>query len=232
METLNGNNLPVWYQLAFSSDSTGFFFNPPYTYENELAISGDIRSCRTSHINQAGLNFIGYTQAEVDQLGFNFYLQAVYPDDLKELGKSLKKKPAAGLNTLTFSVHRFRPKGSDQYIRIFCTKVVKETFSDGSLKRVVVGAQMVSQLSDTAQVLLLLDKDFKQSKFNETFDCLTPREKEVLELVLNDKTNKEIATLLFVSVATIKNHRYNMMQKLGVHSIAALAGLAFKNRVY
>lgn len=45
---------------------------------------------------------------------------------------------------------------------------------------------------------------------------LTKREKEVFELLVQDKTTKEIASELFISEKTVRNHISNAMQKLGV----------------
>lgn len=45
---------------------------------------------------------------------------------------------------------------------------------------------------------------------------LTKREREVFELLVQDKTTKEIAGLLFISEKTVRNHISNVMQKLGV----------------
>jgi LuxR family transcriptional regulator of spore coat protein len=56
----------------------------------------------------------------------------------------------------------------------------------------------------------LKDKSF-QSK-----PLLTKREKEVFELLVQDKTTKEIAQELFISEKTVRNHISNAMQKLGV----------------
>ena len=45
---------------------------------------------------------------------------------------------------------------------------------------------------------------------------LTPREKEVFELLVMGKTTKEIARILIISEKTVRNHISNVMQKLGV----------------
>jgi LuxR family transcriptional regulator, transcriptional regulator of spore coat protein len=45
---------------------------------------------------------------------------------------------------------------------------------------------------------------------------LTNREREVFELLVKDKTTKEIAQLLFISEKTVRNHISNVIQKLGV----------------
>ncbi|WP_416827578.1 spore germination transcription factor GerE [Ectobacillus polymachus] len=54
------------------------------------------------------------------------------------------------------------------------------------------------------------DKDFG------TKPLLTKREREVFELLVQDKTTKEIASELFISEKTVRNHISNAMQKLGV----------------
>lgn len=52
--------------------------------------------------------------------------------------------------------------------------------------------------------------DYKQSKI------LTKREKEVFDILVQDKTTKEIAAELFISEKTVRNHISNTIQKLGV----------------
>lgn len=47
-------------------------------------------------------------------------------------------------------------------------------------------------------------------------EILTKREKEVFELLVKNKTTKEIADILFISEKTVRNHISNAMQKLGV----------------
>ena len=54
-----------------------------------------------------------------------------------------------------------------------------------------------------------------EKKFH-TKSILTKREKEVFELLVQDKTTKEIASDLFISEKTVRNHISNAMQKLGV----------------
>lgn len=55
---------------------------------------------------------------------------------------------------------------------------------------------------------------------------LTPREREVLQLVAEGKTTKEIGTILGVSTKTIEKHRENIMEKLDIHEIAGLVRYA------
>jgi DNA-binding NarL/FixJ family response regulator len=60
---------------------------------------------------------------------------------------------------------------------------------------------------------------------------LTPREREVLELVASGRRCKEIAVVLNISVKTVETHRSNMMYKLNLHSIAQLVLYAVRNEI-
>jgi len=60
---------------------------------------------------------------------------------------------------------------------------------------------------------------------------LTPREREILQLLAEGKSNKEVAGLLGISVNTAEAHRANIMLKLGVHSVAELVHYAVRNRM-
>jgi len=60
---------------------------------------------------------------------------------------------------------------------------------------------------------------------------LTPREREVLQLLAEGKSNKEIAAVLGISVKTAETHRANIMLRLNIHSIADLVRYAVRNNI-
>jgi DNA-binding NarL/FixJ family response regulator len=60
---------------------------------------------------------------------------------------------------------------------------------------------------------------------------LSPREREVVQLLGEGKTTKEVATMLCVSVKTAETHRSNIMSKLSLHSIAELVLHAVRNDI-
>jgi len=60
------------------------------------------------------------------------------------------------------------------------------------------------------------------------FDILTAREREVLQLLTEGKTTKQIAAQCHVSVKTIETHRQHIMDKLGIHSVAELTKYAIR----
>jgi DNA-binding NarL/FixJ family response regulator len=61
---------------------------------------------------------------------------------------------------------------------------------------------------------------------------LTDRELEVLELIVNEFTNQEIADKLFISVRTVDAHRRNLLQKTGAKNTAGLVKYAIKNKLF
>jgi len=60
---------------------------------------------------------------------------------------------------------------------------------------------------------------------------LTPREREILQLLAEGKSNKEVATLLGISVNTAEAHRANIMVKLDLHSLPELVVYAIRNKI-
>jgi len=60
---------------------------------------------------------------------------------------------------------------------------------------------------------------------------LTPREREVVQLVAEGRTNKEVATALNISVKTAETHRTNIMRKLDCHSLSELVRYAIRNKI-
>jgi DNA-binding NarL/FixJ family response regulator len=58
---------------------------------------------------------------------------------------------------------------------------------------------------------------------------LTPRELEILRLVANGKTSRDIGTILSISARTVENHRHSIMQKVGLHDVASLTRMAIRS---
>ncbi len=69
--------------------------------------------------------------------------------------------------------------------------------------------------------------DYRQN-LTDPMDALTGREREVLQLIAEGKTNKEVATKLNLSVYTVDSHRGKIMEKLNLHSTGELVRFAMK----
>jgi DNA-binding NarL/FixJ family response regulator len=62
-------------------------------------------------------------------------------------------------------------------------------------------------------------------------DRLTPREREIVQLLSEGKSSKEVAVVLGISVKTSETHRANIMRKLDIHSVSQLVRYAVRNQI-
>ncbi len=71
----------------------------------------------------------------------------------------------------------------------------------------------------------------QQRGLEDSYNLLTDREKEVLQLVAEGRSNKEIATLFNLSPYTVETHRNNLMQKLNLHNTAEIVLYAVRKKI-
>jgi two-component system, NarL family, response regulator NreC len=71
----------------------------------------------------------------------------------------------------------------------------------------------------------------QQRNLQDSYELLTEREREVLQLLAEGKSNKEVAAILDVSVYTIDTHRTHLMQKLNLHNTAEIVLYAVRKKI-
>ena len=99
-----------------------------------------------------------------------------------------------------------------------------------AVKAVIQGKPYFSE--QIAQTLLEdYMRQLQQRGLQDSYDLLTDREKEVLHLLAEGKSNKEVATLLNLSIYTIETHRTNLMQKLSLHNTAEIVLYAVRKKL-
>ncbi len=104
--------------------------------------------------------------------------------------------------------------------------LLKDAFDSDLLMAVRAVAAGDGYLSPTVSDAVLSDY---RKHVTDPIDLLTSREREVLQMLAEGKTNKEIATLLKLSVYTIDAHRGRIMEKLNLHSIGELVRFAVRS---
>ena len=85
--------------------------------------------------------------------------------------------------------------------------------------------------SSVAEMVLQKYLEGKPESAGQEVSSLTPREREVVQLVAEGRTNKEVATALNISVKTAETHRTNIMRKLDCHSLSDLVRYAIRNKI-
>jgi DNA-binding NarL/FixJ family response regulator len=106
--------------------------------------------------------------------------------------------------------------------------VLKDDMVEDLMSAINAVAKGNSYFSPTIQNHLLRDyvRTGEESKQTLRADPLTPREKQVLQLIAEEYTNKRIAAKLNISLKTVQAHRTNIMDKLDIHSAAGLTKYA------
>lgn len=104
--------------------------------------------------------------------------------------------------------------------------ILKESADSELLSAVRAVASGHSYLSPEVAGAVL--KDYRKHATNP-LDLLSAREREVLQLIAEGRTNKEIANVLQLSVYTVDGHRTRIMEKLGLHNVGELVRFAVRH---
>ncbi len=111
--------------------------------------------------------------------------------------------------------------------------LLKESAEEDLIRAVRMVAQGKTFFSPAVTNALLADymRDMQQRNLRDSYDLLTERERELLQLLAEGKSNKEAATVLDVSTNTVETHRTNLMQKLGLHNTAEIVLYAVRKKI-
>jgi DNA-binding NarL/FixJ family response regulator len=87
--------------------------------------------------------------------------------------------------------------------------------------------------SPTVAAVLMEDyvRQLRARGLSDSYDLLTDREREVLQLLAEGRSNKEVAALLDVGLSTVETHRANLMQKLNLHNTAEIVLYAVRKGI-
>ncbi len=129
-------------------------------------------------------------------------------------------KQLPGTSVLVLSMH-----ADDNYVRN-----ALDAGARGYLLKNAIDVDLVGAVKAVAEGRKYLGTGLKYSavESDAELDRLTGREKQVLQLIAQGKSNKEIAALLELSVNTVSVHRANLMEKMNIHRTAELVLFAIR----
>jgi len=134
----------------------------------------------------------------------------------------LKESPSTGVVMLSMYsdeayVMRSLKAGARGYL-------LKDTVAPDLVAAIQAVSSGRSFFSPSIRQLLAEDyvRVLRQKGAVDSYELLSPREREILQLLAEGKTNKEVAARLFISPYTVETHRGNILEKLGLHNAAEL----------
>jgi two-component system, NarL family, response regulator NreC len=111
--------------------------------------------------------------------------------------------------------------------------LLKDACEDDVIEAVRVVNEGKAFFSPAISKLLVEDyvRQLRQHGLEDVYDLLTPREREITQLLAEGKSSKDIAALLFLSPYTVDTHRKTILQKLNVHSVPELMLYAMRKGI-
>ncbi|MGD1091377.1 MAG: response regulator transcription factor [Bryobacteraceae bacterium] len=102
--------------------------------------------------------------------------------------------------------------------------ILKNSAEADLIRAVRSVAEGKSFFSPVISKMLLEDyvRQVREKQVEDSYDLLTPREREILQLLAEGRTNKEVATVLGLSPHTVETHRGNILEKLNLHGVPEL----------
>jgi DNA-binding CsgD family transcriptional regulator len=197
---------------------------PAVVYINEFKMQGNLSSFRNVWSNRFAQEFIGYSQDEVDILGFRFFENDLHPDDL-EIIKTSTESLSTPIRFYPF-LHRLKPRDSNEYKWMYGNgKIIG--FDEKGLPNTFLNVVVeISNFMHTENQLTTALKEISQLKNELRLKSVTKREKEILGLIAKGNTDKKISEILHISMATAKTHRNKLIRKLDLNNTASLVAFA------
>ena len=162
-------------------------------------------------INMPGLNGIATTE-EIKKICPDCKVIALtMVDDFVSVNQMLK----AGANAFIL-----KNTGAQELLKAFEMIDKNELYMSSDISEIIMKG-----------IYTLGQPDVQKSKRVVSHDVLTHREKEIVEHVTRGLTNTEIANLLFLSPATVKTHRKNILAKLNLNNTASLVRYAMEHEL-
>jgi two-component system response regulator NreC len=188
-----------------------------------LQNTGDIVVAGEANNGREALRLLGILKVDVVLMDIDMPVMNGI-DALKEIKRTLP-----GIKVIILSMHQeagmiksLMAIGADGYI-------LKSTSQDeliGAIRKVAGGQPYFSA---EVTLSLLNNTQNNPSSSKQPVEMLTDREEEILKLIAEGFSNKEIGNKLFISHRTVDTHRTNLMKKLNANNIAGLISYAIKN---
>lgn len=146
--------------------------------------------------------------------------------------KELKQSEYSGIPVIMLTMH----DQLNHMIQAYDLGANGYLTKDSSIKEVVLAIETVTKgeeyYADAIRTPFLKELSKREHTFFDKSNKLTTREVEVLQMICQEFSTEEIASILFVSPLTINNHRRSLISKTGAKNVAGLVTYAIRNRLF
>ena len=185
---------------------------------------------------------LGYHSSQVS---LEFFFDKIHPEDQiqyvnfeNEVGKFLHSLPKEKMFSYKIRVNLRIRKNDGNYLKILHQAITIQQNESGKILRTLGVHTDITHLNPTGKpTLSFIGLDGEPSYIDVKIgkplipitESLSKREKEILQLIIEGKQNKEIADILFISKQTVDKHRKNMINKNNFKNSGELIAAAIKN---
>lgn len=153
---------------------------------------------------------------EINGIELTRLIERDYPG-VRVIGLSMIEEVSLIKSMLHHGAMGFLPKNAGQ------AEVIE------SIRKVAAGERFISP--SIAELLFDQMSRRRSTRVFSRFPALSRREKEILRLIVEERTTPEIAEILFITPGTVETHRRNMLTKLGARNTAGLVRICVENRL-
>lgn len=207
----------------------------------------EIKAQRYRFMGRQQAHVSGYDNEKMMRGGVAFFMDCLHPDDKEILLEhvypaftdAMESVPEEERTRLQVQYnYRFRRKDGE-YLNLFEQDYVLELDNKGVPSLVLGNVNVLNdkrplpvrfacnRISDSGMSETFYFKSFNRN--TRSLDSITPREVDVLRLLAEGRTSREIAKELFISRHTVDTHRRNLLKKLGCKTVVDLVQIAYAN---
>lgn len=190
----------------------------------------DLKTMKTIWTNYSHVKFVGYKESEVKKDPFKFFMQNTNREDKRAIQDTIEEFKDSKGKDFDFMTRQKHKNG--KWLWVYSNISPYKKNPNGTPSQLVCSSyNLTGQLSGENNLEKLLTEKLRY--INQLrLDSLTEREKQVVKLIANGYTNKEISKELKITNQTTETHRKNIMKKLRIKNLALLVVFAVENNLY
>jgi len=187
-------------------------------FPNITIIHNIQQAFRVEYMSERGVEFLGFTLKEIQDMGSEYHEKFFDPEESKDYLQKISDLLHSQDDSRILSFfQQVRKPGSENWSWFMTTiRILLKDKTGNPLLTITTAFPIDPEHQITVKVSRLLEENNFLRKNAGNFARLSPREKEILQLMALGNGSQEISEQLFISLNTVKTHRKNVYQKLNL----------------